>query len=66
MYCWFAPILIKSLSIREPGVAETRPDCQHAPPFGVTHVRNFAQSLNNRIVVHDDGSFVVDCSECGQ
>jgi hypothetical protein len=32
----------QGLSICEPGITETRPDCQNAPPFDVTHVWNFA------------------------
>ena len=59
-------LFVDGVSIGEPGITETGADREDAPMFSVAHVGYFAQSLYNRIVVHDDRCFIVaDRRNCG-
>ena len=40
-------------------VAETGADCQHAPVEAISNVGQLAQTLHDRIIVHDNHRFAV-------
>ena len=49
------------------GVAETGADCQHAPVEAISNVGQLAQTLHDRIIVHDDHRFAVaDLGTCSR
>src|SRR5687768_8355203 len=46
-------------AVREAGVAEAGADGEHPPVLHVRHVRQLAETLNHRIVMHDHDGIVV-------
>src|SRR5262249_2872034 len=51
--------LLASIAIGEAGVAEAGPDREHAPVLDVLHEGDFAQSLHDRVIVHEHGGVVL-------
>src|SRR5262249_53827456 len=50
----------------EAGVSQSCADRQHAPALGLSEVRQLAQSLHDRVVVHDHhGLMIADAGDMG-
>src|SRR5262245_10792175 len=52
-------LFLRLLAVGEAGIAEAGADRDHAPVLGVLHERPLAQSLHDRVVVHEDRGLVL-------